>query len=285
MSAFRWLGAGAVAAALALGLSGCGNSTLNQSEWFNQSAWTEDDSDIARTFNEATVVLPRGHGNAPLTARMTDRQLSAFVRGDARGLRYPTVIYLHGCTGLRNTETLKALARRGFAVIAPDSFSRRYRPLQCRPSRQTGGENRFVFDFRMAEISYALHRMEALPWVDPNRLFLMGTSEGGVAAALYRGTEFRGRVIAQWTCHGGALIRGLAAPADEPVLALVQADDPWYDASRTVGQRGHCGAFMAGRPASQSIVLDQQNTHDVFENPAAMQYILDFLSAVAGRPS
>ena len=66
-----------------------------------------------------------------------------------------------------------------------------WRPMQCDPKTLTGGYNMFVFDFRMAEISYSLERLWLLPWVDHDRLALMGTSEGGVASALYRGNEFK----------------------------------------------------------------------------------------------
>jgi dienelactone hydrolase len=263
-------------AALAL-LAGCSSAALNRSEMLNPASMVEHDSDLARTFDRATVVLPRA-GEAPLVARMGDRQLSAAVRELPASVRLPVVLYMHGCTGLEDLDPLSALARAGFAVVAPDSFARRFRPLQCRPSQRTGGENIFVFDFRLTEISYALHRLGQLDWVDRDRLFLVGTSEGGLAAALYRGDDFRARVITQWTCHGAPLVRGLAAPPDEPVLAIVRANDPWYDPSRTPRQRGDCGAFMGERPRSRSVVLAEGNGHDVYRAPGVMQAILEFLA-------
>lgn len=260
-------------------LAGCA-STLNRSETLNPASIVERDSDLARTFDHATVLLPRGNG-AMLETRMDSRALAELVAKLPASVRYPTVIYLHGCTGLEDVEPLRAFVRAGFAVIAPDSFARRYRPLQCRPSQRTGGENIFVFDFRLTEITYALHRLESIGWVDRERLFLVGTSEGGLAAALYRGSDFRARVITQWTCHGAALVRGLAAPADEPVLAVVRANDPWYDPSRTPRQRGDCGSFMADRPRSRSIVLTDGDGHDVYRAPGMLRRIVEFLAAEA----
>ena len=262
----------------AIVLSSCERDTLNKSEWLNPSNLTEAQSDIAKTFDNATVLLPGEQGQEPVATTMGATELDARLRRLPRGVGFPTVIYMHGCTGLKNFTLLKALAKNGFAVIAPNSFARRYRPLQCRASRRTGGENVFVYDFRLAEISYALHRMATLEWVDRNRLFLAGTSEGGVAAALYRGNDFRARVITQWTCQGASLVRGLAAPPEEPVLAIVRAKDPWYDPSRTPGQSGDCGAFMDGRPRSASIVINGGVRHNVFDTPGAIQRILDFLS-------
>lgn len=237
----------------------------------------ELESDIGRSVDHALVLLPRGL-EPPISGRMNSPQIrAALERVDPRQ-PLATVIYMHGCTGLGDFDLLRAIAQRGFAVVAPDSFARRFRPMQCDPRAQTGGRNVFVFDFRMAEVSYALHRLRQLPWVDSERLFLFGTSEGGVAAALYRGDDFLARVIAQWTCQGAPLVRGLAAPADEPVLAIVRADDPWYDPKRTPGQRGDCGAFMNGRPRSESLILRNGPGHNVFDDPKALNRVLEFLT-------
>lgn len=237
----------------------------------------ELESDIARSVDYALVLLPRGL-EPPISGRMNSPQIKAALERIDPRQPLATVIYMHGCTGLGDFDLLQAIAQRGFAVVAPDSFARRFRPMQCDPKAQTGGRNVFVFDFRMTEVSYTLHRLRQLPWVDTERMFLFGTSEGGVAAALYRGDDFRARVIAQWTCQGAPLVRGLAAPPNEPVLAIVRADDPWYDPSRTPGQRGDCGAFMNGRPRSESLVLRNGPGHNVFDDPKALNRVLEFLT-------
>jgi dienelactone hydrolase len=260
--------------AVALVLAACSRETLNRSESLNPSRNYEADSDLARTFDNAVVVVPRGGGREPLLGHMRDGTVQELLR--QAGSRLPTILYLHGCDGISATRHLVRLAQAGFVVVAPNSFARRFRPLQCKPSAESGGDNVFVFDFRLAEISYAVHRMRSLPWVDFWRLFLIGDSEGGVAAALYRGEWFRARVITQWTCHGNYFIRGLAGRPDEPVLAIVRADDPWYRQHRTQNQAGDCGAFMAGRPRSRSLVLPGKG-HSVYDAPETMATILDFL--------
>ena len=109
-------------------------------------------------------------------------------------------------------------------------------------------------------------------------MFLVGSSEGGLAAAHHRGASFRARVIDAWTCHGSALVRGLAAPADEPVLALVHANDPWYVRGRSRRLSGDCGRyFEAERPRSRSIVIREGARHDVLSDPAAIPRMLHFL--------
>ncbi len=245
---------------------------------------SEAESDIARTFDRAYVIMPARDGGASLVTRMDGAPLRKYLAG-ARGLKFPTILYVHGCAGLSGLTPLRAMARRGFAVIAPDSFSRRFRPRQCDPIRKTGGKNVYVFDFRAAEISYALHRFKRLSWVDRKRLFLVGVSEGGLAVAQYRGDEFRARVIAEWTCHGAPLVRGLAAPPDEPVLAVVRANDPFYTRYKRGGQRGDCGAFFGPRPRSRSMVLQTGARHDVLKDAKSIGAILEFLTEESKRSS
>lgn len=234
--------------------------------------------DIELTWQRAMVALPPSTGGEePFIGRLSDSGVAARVARYPLGTRLPTVFYSHGCTGLGKTEFFKALARAGYAVIAPDSMARRYRPLQCDPKTQTGGFNLFVYDFRLTEISFGLDRLHRLTWVDRRNLFLIGISEGGVAAALYRGDEFRARVIAQWTCSGASIVEGLGAPPDEPVLAIVQAGDPWYDPKRTNLQQGDCGAHFGARPGSNSYVLSGGPQHDIFTSRQSLNAILDFL--------
>ncbi len=234
-------------------------------------------SDIERTWEGAVVALPSAGSAGPLLTGMDAPGMRARIARLGRGVRLPTVLYMHGCTGIGNFAFFERLAGAGFAVIVPDSMARRFRPLQCDPETRTGGFNRFVYDFRQAEISFALHRMSALDWVDRGNLFLVGASEGGVAAALYRGGEFRARVVTQWTCRGAAVVEGLAAPPHVPVLAVVKAGDPWYGAGRARGQRGHCGEFMDGRPRSRSIVLAGDARHDVYDSAETVETIVRFL--------
>ncbi len=253
--------------ALVLSLAGCASGILDPR------------SDLERTWDKAVIALPaRGSGPARVsTVEQVD--LAGYLDALSQGDRQPVVLYLHGCTGIGNFTFFETLASAGYIVIAPDSMARRFRPLQCEPESRIGGFNLFVYDFRQAEIGYALERLSQLEAVDADNLYLVGTSEGGVAAALYHGDEFRARVIAQWTCTGVPRVRGIAAPLETPILAIVRADDPWYDSTRAPDQEGDCGAFMHNRPRSRSIVLERGEGHDVFADPNSVRLILGFLNA------
>ena len=247
-------------------------------------------SDLERTWTEALVIFPAEAGRSARVTRMKSVLAGPSGRPTNHGAdRYerpfPTVLYLHGCTGLGEAgrDFMVWLAGLGYAVVGPDSLARRYRPLQCDPKTRSGGYNLFVYEFRLAEVAYAVERLRALPWVDRDNLVLIGASEGGVAAALYRGDDFDARVILQWTCHGGPLIRGIAGPADIPVLAVVRANDPWYAPDRVPGQRGDCGAYFGDRGGSRSVVIEAGEGHDVVGAREARAAVAEFLKAVQPR--
>ena len=227
-----------------------------------------DKPDLQRTWDAALVALPSVDGLPQRVATLNSTSVQRHLVKLKPGSKLPTVLFLHGCTGLGETALLSSLAAKGYAVIAPDSMARRFRPLQCDPRNLKGGYNLFVYSFREAELIYALQRLSELPWVDPENLFLIGSSEGGVTAALYRGDEFNARVIAQWTCTGAPLVRGIAAPEGTPILAIVRSGDPWYDDRHAIGQQGDCGRYLMDRLGSRSILLKGSGELSVFDDPA-----------------
>ena len=72
-------------------------------------------------------------------------------------------------------------------------------------------------------------------------------------------------------------MRGIDAPAGTPILAIVGADDPYYDRANTPEQQGHCGAFLAGRQQSRSFILPEGAGHNIYDDPRAVGEIIAFL--------
>lgn len=234
-------------------------------------------NDLERTWVHALVAMPAAKTGETHYFRM-DTGKGRKTLDRYRGEKAPVVVYLHGCTGFskRDRKFIRRIAERGFIVVAPDSMARTYRPRQCDPDSKRGGLNPWVFDFRQAEINYAVDQLWEKPWADWDNLFLMGVSEGGAATALYRGDFFRARVITQWTCQGAPLIRGLEAQSEEPILAIVQQNDPWYDNDHT-DQGGDCGAYFGNRPGSKSIILKDGKKHNVLKGDKVFKEVMAFL--------
>ena len=256
---------------MALGLGGCAQPLFPAL------------SDIERTWAAAVVALPALSADAPLVSKMDSPAMTRRLALLADGEALPVVVYMHWCTGIGNLDFMRSLADEGFAVVAPNSFARSFRPLQCKPETKTGGFNVFVYDFRLTEISFALEKLWSAEWADWSRLVLAGASEGAVAVALYRGDEFNGRVIAQWTCSGAPLVAGIDAPLDEPIFAVVAADDPWYADLAEGEEREDCSKYFEDRPESRSEIIHKPEGHNVFENAAIVEAMLYFLTAAVDR--
>ena len=234
--------------------------------------------ELARTWQAARLYLPDA---------TTDRSLRIEEAGQAPPRagtqRLPTIVYMHGCAGINYVaaETAEFLRASGYAVIVPDSFARRDKPVSCDPLTLKAGLHRAVLGWRQAEARYAVEQARALPWVEPARLFLMGLSEGGVTVATVSDIGVRARIIEGWTCHAGwPEYQGLAARAGEPVLALLGADDPWF---RLPVLKGDCGTFMNRTNGSESMVYRAPhplaNQHYLLWHEDARRRVLDFLAA------
>jgi dienelactone hydrolase len=101
----------------------------------------------------------------------------------------------------------------GYAVFEPDTYAR--------PGHSCAASS---VAKRSEEVAYALNEIRRLPWVDHDRVVLMGFSEGGSTVAFWDQPGFMAHVIL------GAPARS-RAPANVPVLAIAGADDTYADAN------------------------------------------------------
>ncbi|MSO74795.1 MAG: hypothetical protein EXQ99_06570 [Alphaproteobacteria bacterium] len=242
------------------------------------AAWAADDpAEIERTWQAGLVFLP-GEPE-PVTLAALDATAEA-----ARGARHPAIVYMHGCDGFSIVTELigRFFATVGYVVVMPNSFARRDKPKSCDVASSTGGLHRAVLGWRHAEAANAIRRTSALPFVQPDSIVLMGLSEGGVTTATFTGEPIRARIVEGWTCHAGwAEYQGIAAPAVEPVLALLGADDPWFTLP---GLKGDCGAFMTHENGSRSIVYKAPHLlapyHYLTWHVEPLTAVVDFLNLV-----
>ncbi|MFX0540484.1 dienelactone hydrolase family protein [Roseovarius sp. S4756] len=193
-----------------------------------------ENAEVTRTWDAAQVWLP-GTVNATT--------VDALDEADAPRA---TVLYAHGCDGLSRITTVTArfLAGAGYLVVAPDSFARQNKPVSCNAAQTRGGLHRAVLGWRQEEMQYALAQLRETEVLREVPIVLMGHSEGGITVATMMAPDVAMRIIEGWTCHAGwPDYRGLNAPVDQPVLALIGEDDPWF---RQPVLSGDCGAFMHG---------------------------------------
>ena len=240
-----------------------------------EADWT-DPAEMARSWAAAIIRMPTGKGRSK-SASLADLAQDT-------GRKYPTVIYLHGCSGIwRGThDRVKFLADNGFLVIAPASFARAKYPQSCDTARHRGSMYRGTLRIRQADAGYAVERARTLPVVDASRMVLMGLSEGAITTATFRASNERqkvsARVVEGWTCRAGwGEYAGLHAPASEPVLTLVGRNDPWFQSPYT---RGDCSGAINRSNGSRSIVYEDgplADRHELLDRPEPRQAVLDFL--------
>jgi hypothetical protein len=182
-----------------------------------------EDSEVRKTWDGATVeVLVDG---VAVRGAMAGKRVQDGLAKLPPGVRLPTIIYAHGCTGLtsRASSLFSKLAQRGFVVIAPDSFARPGRVSLC----GARSAQRAMIRLRVEEMRYAAHQVQNAPWADPDNLFLLGQSEGGWTVTSYGGDEFKARIASGTGCRR---IRG-----STPLLVVNFGNDPWLTRGDSCG--------------------------------------------------
>ena len=95
---------------------------------------------------------------------------------------FPAIVYLHGCNGLSQSTRARMadlMTGWGYVSLAVDSFTSRGIKEAC-----TGG-----MPTRQADALGALLYLSSLGFVDPKRIAVVGSSQGGIVALRLASTE------------------------------------------------------------------------------------------------
>jgi dienelactone hydrolase len=161
--------------------------------------------------------------------------------------RAPAVLVMHGCSGIFGSPNSYQVffMERGFAVFEPDSFARPDHTCKY-------GD----LDTRTEDLEYALAKMQELPWVDQDRILLMGISQGGATVARWSKPGFAAHIILADNCDGTNPL----APADIPVLAVVGGEDENYQGSSCQVKRQIIGSRSIVIPDAPHGIIDYDET-------------------------
>ena len=268
--------------------TGLHNSTKKFTNSFEmqESDWT-DPAELERTWQAALVRIPKPGGGYISTTINKLTNSSSSVEGV-----WPTVIYLHGCTGIwPGTYTrINFLVKNGYAVIAPASFARKKYPISCKPSTHQGGLYRPTLIMRQNDAGHAIAKAKTLPWVNKAVVFLMGLSQGGITTATFSSQlpihTVKARIVEGWTCNAGwDEYRGINAPDNEPVLTLVGRKDPWF---QDIWTRGSCEEFLDKSNGSKSVIYSKgflSRQHELLDYRKPRKIVLEFLRQHSSKTS
>ena len=227
----------------------------------------------------------------PTTARNgTAERIPASVYKPEGAGPFPAVVIMHDCSGLGPTSSgaparwAKELLAKGYVVIIPDSFSSRgHESGVCTdpsPSRNEVGAYRRALD-AYAALAY----LRTLPYVDGDRIGLMGRSHGGsttLAAMVAAGGNWRplGHEERAGFAAAVALYPACSMPLGNwrngtgvyrpraPLLILIGEKDDWTPAEPCVNLAA--AAQAADYPVSITVF---PGAYHAFDSPLPARYV------------
>lgn len=194
--------------------------------------------------------------------RQPAQKLTGYLAKPAGDGPFPAVVYLHGCLGLENFRREAAAMQFtgwGYVSLVVDSFATRGVSGDCDarlPTRQTDALG-------------ALRYLSTLPFVDPQRIALVGIAQGGTAALeiatarpfeifeMPAGLKFKAAVAFYPSCGAAGNELGI------PMLVLTGGIENW-------GRAVDCEYWMRrrrGRGAPVQIEVYPEAYH-AFDNPS-----------------
>jgi dienelactone hydrolase len=190
---------------------------------------------------------------------------------------FPVLIYFHGCAGLNDDarEWARIIKNFGFIVVQPDSFAIPGRRSNCDPKSQQAKviEGFDSFRLRNAELHQARDELHKLKWLDKQKIFLMGHSEGGMTVSRTPVDGFRAVISSGYQCRERLEVKH----GDAPFLFLNWENDPWYR-SRAQKQNSYiCQQHADRRQKTKQIIISGEG-HATSRSKEAHMAVQEFLN-------
>ena len=196
--------------------------------------------------------------------------------------KYKTVLYMHGSSGLYKGEVYRKyiVEELGFVFFSPNSYKIKDRPTYESPAK-TSDYNK-VHKVRVAEIYYNHKRLNKLDFIDSRNVFLMGNSEGGLAAAIYESNKFAGRIVTAFSCESSYFYKNfkLGSKRSEPFLNIIGTHDEFFAKKTYLNKKYKVngnGIEKLKNYKNAKVVILPKAKHDLTANIYVKDEILSFL--------
>ena len=178
-----------------------------------------------------------GGGGEKITFTNTDTsntEITAYLAGPREDGPYPTVIFLHGCTGLEResyatpwrglNEHAAWLNARGFVTLIVDSHGSR--GITERAAWYASCIRGKGYLERQHDVYGAVDFLRGLPFVADDKIALIGMSQGGgVILITMDGKEAIGKIAAGIAFYPHCTFFGLTREYYVPILILIGSED------------------------------------------------------------
>lgn len=237
---------------------------------------------FSHSYEYAFIGIPKGYGGLKKPYYGTLKKFKKAYPNFTFKEKLPTLFYMHGSIGLTKGKIFRKyiVEDANFIFFAPNSFKVRNRPTYKSPS--TIEKYQAVHKFRQAEIYYNLEKLKNVRFIDCNNMFLMGNSEGGLAAAYYKGKEFKARIVTAFSCEEAYYSQNftIGAKKKDPFLNIIGTQDEYFSNDSETNKHyevdGHGTQALLKFKKAKVIILPQTK-HDLTLNPYVKEDIVNFL--------
>lgn len=234
------------------------------------------------SYKYAYIGIPKGCGGLEQPFLGTLNKFKKKYPNFSCKLKLPTLFYMHGSIGLSKGKLFRKwiVEDANFIFFAPNSFKIKKRPSYKNPAKISAYQK--VHKLRQAEIHYNLLQLDELKFIDKNNMFLMGNSEGGLAAAYYKGREFKGRIVTAFSCEESYYSQDftIGAKKSDPFLNIIGTQDEYFSNDSKTNKNhqveGHGTKTLAKYKKAKVIILPQTK-HDLTLNLYVKEDIVNFL--------
>ncbi|MFI4999693.1 MAG: dienelactone hydrolase family protein [Reyranellales bacterium] len=141
---------------------------------------------------------------------------------------FPAIVLAHSCAGVNDHTNVwgKLLASWGYVTVAPDSFGPRGQKQVCNNGGLVSG------GARVADVAGALDFLNAQPFVQKNRIGLIGHSHGGwtTVRAVQKGYGLAQRGLVAAVAYYPSCQPQFDTNVEVPLLILIGDKDDWTPA-------------------------------------------------------